>query len=76
MIVFYLMAVCASLVAGGMTWALSLFSAPLWLQLIIFGAVLPMYLGCAVVYLAFLGNICKITFNEGKEGAKDVSKED
>ena len=67
MIVFYIMAVVAGVVAGGLTYGLSLFSAPLWAQLMIGGAAFPIYLACASVYLAFVGQLFKTLFKDDKD---------
>ncbi len=67
MIVFYLLAVLATCVAGGITYGLSLLQMPMWAWMMVGGAALPLYMGCALVYLAFIAQLFKVVCKETKE---------
>lgn len=74
MVVFYLLAVLATCVAGGITWGISLLQLPVWAWICVGGAALPLYLGCALVYLAFIAQVFKVVCKETKEAPDGEEK--
>lgn len=70
MIFGYLSCVVSALVVGLLTWGLGMFSAPLWVQIIIGGAVAPICLLAAFIYLGGLYHAWIKIVGEGKKKEK------
>ncbi len=74
--IFYLEAVLAAVVAGGITCGvMALWHLPAWALVMVLGAVVPLYLLCGLVWLAFIAKIFAFIFRSDRKGNLGQIKE-
>lgn len=72
MIFGYLFCLIASGLAGGLTLVIGLCDFPLWLDIILWGAAVPLYLLIGVIYGGGLSYGFKQIFGKDTTGTKDA----
>ena len=59
MIFGYLISVAAACIAGGLIWICGTFTAPLWAQVMLGGAIVPIFLASAFLWIGGMVSVWK-----------------